>query len=270
MESRKLTSHIILILLGAITFFPFVFMIITAFKSVPQFYHNFWGISLPLHWENFFEAWRSMRRYILNSMLVSGVTLFGVLTLGSISAYVFARFDFKGRDVLYFAMLSLLMVPGVLTLVPSFMVVKQLGLLNSYWVLILPYISGGQVFATFLLRSFFETIPKDLFDAATIDGTSEPRILRHIVLPLSKPILGVVAIMNLLATWNEFMWPYVTLNDAGKFNLPIGLLTFGSQYGFEYGLRFAGYLIASAPLLLLFTFATKTFMKGMSSGAVKF
>ena len=270
MKTRNNLSYSILILLAILTFFPFAFMIITSLKSVPQFYHNFWGISTPIHWENYQEAWRAMRHYIFNSVLVSGTTLVGVLCLGSITAYVFTRFDFKGRTVLYYGMLSILMVPAVLTLVPSFMVAKQLGLLNTYWVLILPYTSGGQVFAIFLLRSFFETVPKDLFDAATIDGTSEPRVLWHIVLPLSKPILGVVAIMNLLGTWNEFMWPFVTLNDASKFNLPVGLLTFGNQYGFQYGLRFAGYIIAAIPLLLLFAFATKTFMKGMTSGAVKF
>ena len=245
-------------------------MLLTSLKSIPQFYHNFWGIAFPLHWENYAEAWVDIRPYIMNSIVVSGTAVVGVLTLGSITAYVFARFDFRGRTLLFYAIISLLMVPGVLTLIPAFMVVKQLNLLNTHWALILPYISGGQVFAIFFLRSFFEAIPRDLFDAATVDGSSEMKILWHIVLPLSRPILGVVAIMNLLWTWNEFMWPFVTLNDAAKFVLPVGLLTYASQYGSQYGTMFAGYAIAALPLLILFAFTTKTFMKGMTSGAVKF
>ncbi|MCI0512740.1 carbohydrate ABC transporter permease [candidate division KSB1 bacterium] len=266
----NLSGHLILGMLLLLTFYPFLFMLISATKSIPQFYQNFWGISYPLHWENYVEAWETISRHIGNSILVSGVTLIGVLTLGSITAYIFARFDFFGKQVLFYALLALLMVPGILTLIPAFMVVKQLHLLDRYWVLILPYLSGGQVFAIFLLRAFFESVPRDLFDAATIDGASEFRILRHVVIPLSRPILGTVAIMNLLGTWNEFIWPYVTLQSPEKFVLPLSLLSFASLYGVKYGTMFASYTLAALPLLLLFVFTTRTFIKGISSGAVKF
>lgn len=172
--------------------------------------------------------------------------------------------------MLFFAILSLLMVPGILTLIPAFMVVKKLGLLNTHWVLILPYISGGQVFAIFLLRSFFEGLPRDIFDAATVDGCPEYKIIWHLVLPLSRPILGTVAIVNLLATWNEFIWPYVTIQSPAKFVVPVGMLSYATQFGTKYGTMFAGYTIAALPLLILFMLTTRTFIKGLSSGAVKF
>jgi ABC-type glycerol-3-phosphate transport system permease component len=267
---KRLLVHSFLLVLLVLTFYPFAFMFLTSFKSVGQFYRNFWGISLPLNSGNYIEAWWGVKNYVLNSIVVSGLSLCGVLILGCLTSYVFVRFNFWGRTFLFYAILGLLMIPGVLTLVPLYMIVKKLGLLDTRWVLILPYISGGQVFAIFVLSSFFETIPKDLFDAATIDGAKEHRILWHLVIPLSKPILGVVAIMNLLWTWNEFMWPFVTLNDAAKFVIPVGLLTYFGQYGTNYGVMFAGYAIAAIPLLLLFAFATRTFMRGISSGALKF
>lgn len=270
MNMKRWLTHSVLIALLVLTFYPFIFMFLTSFKSVGQFYRNFWSVSLPLHWENYIDAWWGVKNYILNSIIVSGLSLSGVLVLGTLTSYVFVRFSFRGRTFLFYSVLCLLMIPGVLTLVPSYMIVKKLGLLNTHWVLILPYISGGQVFAIFILSSFFETIPKDLFDAATIDGAKEYKILWHLVVPLSKPILGVVAIMNLLWTWNEFMWPFVTLNDARTFVLPVGLLTYFGQYGANYGVMFAGYAIASIPLLLLFAFTARTFMRGISSGALKF
>lgn len=269
-QKHNLFNHLALIGFVVLTFFPFIFMLLTSTKSVPQFYQNFWKISFPLHFENYAEAWGGISRYVFNSILVSSLSLLGVLTLGSTTAYIFARFDFFGKTVLFFAILALLMVPGILTLIPAFMVVKQLGLLNSYWVLILPYISGGQVFAIFLLRSFFESIPRDIFDAATVDGCPEYKIIWHLVLPLSRPIIGTVAIVNLLGTWNDFIWPYVTLQSPEKFVVPVGMLSYAGQFGAKYGTMFAGYTIAALPLLILFMLTTRTFIKGLSSGAVKF
>lgn len=266
----QMPAHVVLLAAVAFTFLPFGVMILTSLKSNPQFYRDFWGLASPIVWANYVDAWQTVRPYLLNSILVSGTSVAGVLVLSSITAYVFARFTFPGRNALFLALIAVLMVPSVLTLVPAFMVVRQLGLLNSHLALILPYVSGGQVFAIFLLRSCFEAIPRDLFDAATVDGSSELHIFWHVVLPLSRPMLSVVAIMNLLWTWNEFMWPFVTLNDARKFVLPVGLLAYNtSLYGCQYPALFAGYIIASLPLLMLFALTTKAFIRGMTSGALK-
>ncbi len=269
-HTAQFSIHLVLLAAAVLTFLPFVVMVVTSLKSIPQLYRNFWGLSSPLHWQNYAQAWQNVRPYLVNSVLVSGASVAGVLFLACLTAYVFARFAFPGKRTLFLALLAVLMVPGVLTLVPAFMVVRQLGLLNSHWALIFPYVSGGQVFAILLLRTCFEAIPRDLFDAATVDGSSELRIFWHVVLPQSRPMLGVVAIMNLLWTWNEFMWPFVTLNDARKFVLPVGLLAYNtSLYGSQYPELFAGYMIASVPLLALFALTTKAFIRGMTSGALK-
>ncbi len=263
--------HIILIILGILTFYPFAFTIITSFKDNFQFIHNFWGITLPLHFSNYTDAWSRISRYILNSGIVTTISAFGVLAVASISAFVFARFNFPGREFLFLCILSLLMIPGILTLVPAFLLVKRLGLLNTYWVLILPYISGGQVFAIFILRSFIASLPEELFEAARVDGATTLKSFFNIAIPLSKPILVTVAIMNVLGTWNDYVWPLVTIPDGRMWTITVGIVSFSSQYGGleMWGPMFAGYVIASIPLIVLFFFTMRYFIAGLTSGALK-
>lgn len=275
--------HAMLLFLAALTFYPFFFLVMTSFKDNPQFFHHFWRITWPLHGENYAAAWQAISGYIFNSVIVSVLSGLGVLTVASLSAYVFARHRFPGATVLFYAILSLMMIPGVLSLISSFMWMKQFplaggnnlwgqggtGLLNSRWALILPYISGGQVFAIFILRSFIASLPEELFEAARLDGASEGIIFARLVLPLSKPILGTVAIMNLLATWNDYVWPLIVLSDDRRKTLTIGLAFFQGAYATTYGPLMAGYVIASLPLLLLFLFTMRYFMEGLTSGALK-
>jgi len=268
---HDLPIHIILIILGIFTFYPFVFTIITSFKDNFQFVHNFWGITWPLHFSNYRDAWSRISRYILNSGIVTTSSVFGVLTIASISAFVFARFNFPGRDFLFLCILSLLMIPGILTLVPAFLLVKRLGLLNTYWALILPYISGGQVFAIFILRSFIASLPEELFESARVDGATTLQSFFNIAIPLSKPILVTVAIMNVLSTWNDYVWPLVTIPDGKMWTITVGIVSFSSQYGGleMWGPMFAGYVIASIPLIILFFFTMRYFIAGLTSGALK-
>lgn len=215
-------------------------------------------------------AWQTIRPYVLNSLVVSLTTAGGVLLLGSLTAYVLSRQRFFGSKVLYYYIIGTMMFPGVLTLVPSFMLVKQLGLLNTYWAMILPYIAGGQVFAIFIFKSFFDGLPEELFESARLDGAGHFQLYRHIVLPLSKPILSVVAVMSILGTWNEFLWPFIT-NTEGKYHvIASGLYVLAtSPYASNFSTLFAAYVLSSVPLLLLFVYATKPFIQGVTSGAFK-
>lgn len=263
--------HFILIILGILTFYPFVFTIITSFKSSSQFTHNFWGLMLPLNPVNYKDAWIRVSPYIFNSLVVTLVTVTGVLFISSISGFVFARYRFPGREFLFLIILALLMIPGILTLVPAFILVKNLGLLGTRWALIVPYIAGGQVFAIFILRSFMASLPNELFEAAKVDGAKTLQMYYHIALPMSMPILVTIAIMNILSTWNDYVWPLVTLPKSKLWTITIGIVSFGSQYlGLEnYGPMFAGYVIASLPLIILFFFTMRYFIQGLSSGALK-
>lgn len=252
-----------------LTFYPFMFMIFSSLKDYAQFFHSFWWPAFPLHLENYKDAFKIVYKYIVNSVMVSATSALGVVVLASISAYVFARFNFPGREPLFYAVISLLMIPGLLTLIPRFLLARFLGLVDSLAGLILFYIAGGQVFGIFILRSFFSSLPEELFEAARLDGAGELHSYALIAVPLSKSILGTVAIMNVLSTWNEYIWPLVIISSDRLKTIPLGLIAFQTMYRTEYGPLFAGYVIASLPLLVLFFFTMRTFVAGLTSGALK-
>jgi ABC-type glycerol-3-phosphate transport system permease component len=159
---------------------------------------------------------------------------------------------------------------GVLTLVPSFLWVKKLHLINSYWVLILPYVAGGQIMAIFLFKGFFDGLPSELFESARLDGAGHLRLYWHIVLPLSKQIIAVVAIINTLGSWNNFLWPFITNSDENYHVIASGLFVMShTSVASNASTMYAAYVIASVPLLILFIYATRPFMAGVTSGAFK-
>lgn len=262
-------KHLLLIIISSFLFFPFVVTIIISFKDMNQFSVEPFWITTPLHWENYREAGSVVMPYIWNSVVVCGVACFGTVLIGSLTAYVFASFQFPGKEFLYYLILVLLMVPGILTLVPTFVVVRDLNLLDTRWALILPWIAGGQVFAIFILRTFYAAMPKDLFEAARLDGAGELSIFARIAVPLSKSILGVVAIFNILGTWNDFLWPLVTISNQDAYPLVLGLYRFQSQYYTVWGPLMAGYVIGTIPLVILFMFTSRLFVQGLAAGGIK-
>lgn len=268
---HDLRFHVFLVVLGAITFYPLIFTLFTSFKDNTQFYSTFWGPALPLHWSNYSDAWSQLADSIINTIVVGLVSSAGVVLLASLAAYVFARHRFPGSEPIFYAIIALLMIPGVLTLIPLFLLVKDLGLLNTYWVLILPYIAGGQAFAIFVLRSFIASQPEAIFESARIDGANELQIYARIALPIAKPILGTLAILSLLSSWNDYIWPSVTLRNPELWTISLKLVSFSSQWDAlqQYGPMFAGYVIASIPLLILFMFTMRLFIEGLASGAIK-
>jgi len=262
-------KHLLLIIISFFLFFPFLVTLIISVKSIPQFSVSPFLPTTPFHWENYQEAGKIVVPYIGNSIVVSGLTCFGVVVIGSLTAYTFAIFEFPGKEFLYYGILVLLMIPGILTLVPSFVVVRNLHLLDTRWAMILPWIAGGQVFAIFILRTFYEAMPKDLFEAARIDGAGELSIYLRIAVPLSQSILGVVAIFNILGTWNDFLWPLITISNDDIYPLVLGLYRFQASYYTVWGPLMAGYVIGTIPLVILFAFTSKLFVEGLAQGGIK-
>jgi ABC-type glycerol-3-phosphate transport system permease component len=282
---QDLAIHTILWVILGMTLLPFVFLINNSFRTNTEMNHSFFGLPQAAvdwatgktgeaPWKKMFEpygyAWEVLRPYVLNTLFVSAVTALGVVVFGSVTAYVFSRYRFPGHRWLFLVILSFMMIPGVLTLVPSFLWVKQLGLLNTYWVLILPYIAGGQIFAIFVFKGFFDGLPSELFESARMDGAGHFRQYWHLVLPLSKQIVAVVLIVNVLGTWNNFLWPFITNTDAKYHVISSGLFTMsGSAVASNYASMYAAYILSSIPMLILFLYATKPFMSGVTSGAFK-
>ncbi len=263
-------KHSILMILAFLTIYPFFYMLITSLKNNAQIRTKFWHIlPEPIMWSNYSIAWKHISPCLLNTAFISLVTVIGVVFLSSLSAFVFAHYKFKLKEFLYYMILALMMIPGVLTLIPQVILVRNLHIFNTHWGVILPYIAGRQIMAIFILRSFFETIPMDYFDAARIDGASEFGIFMRIALPLSKPILGTVAVMNILATWNDYVWPLIVISDERLRTVTIGLQYFRMGFRIEEGQTMAGNVIAALPMMILFLFTSRLFIKGITTGGLK-
>jgi len=248
---------------------PLIMAIIISFKSPSQFTRVPFLPTWPMRWENYEFAVQIISQFLLNSIITSGATVIGVLLLSSLAAYSFAQIRFPGRTFVFYAVLALMMVPASLTLVPSFVLVRDLRLINTHWSLILPWIAGGQLIGILILRAFFESLPGEMFDACRIDGAIDWQIYWHVALPLTRSMLGVVAVLNILGTWNNLIWPTLTLPERKMWPLTPGLYSYMEQYYTSYGRVMAGLLLGSIPLVILFVFTSRLFVEGLTSGAIK-
>ncbi len=267
--NRDMPFQLVLLAFGVVTFFPLVLVVITSFKSNTQFYHNFWLPELPLHLGNYTSAFRIIWRFIVNSVIYSGSTICLIAAIASVAGYVFARFRFPFKTVLFLGFITLIMVPGVLTLAPRFVLVRDLGMVNTPFALISVWVSGGLVLSTWLMRSYFESLPQELFDAAYVDGAAEWQVFIYVSAPLARPMIATVAMTTLISTWNDLIWPLVTITDKSQMPLALGLMQFSSDFETDWGTLFAGYVISSIPLLCVFAVAMRQFISGLTSGSIK-
>lgn len=263
--------HAGLLILVVLSLYPMFFTLITSVKDIYQFYHSYFGLTYPFHWGNYAEAWQAIGSYITNSLVVAASAVLITVAFATLSAYAFARFDFFAKELLFMALLALIMIPDIITLVPTFLVLRTFGFLDSLAALVAVYVSGGQVVSIFILRQFFASIPDELIDAARIDGASETQVLWRVVLPLSKSILVTVALMNALTVWNDYIWPLVTLSDTRLWTVTLGLVGFYERFAgmAAWGPLFAGYVIASIPLILMISASMRSFVADLTSGALK-
>ncbi|MCL4425500.1 MAG: carbohydrate ABC transporter permease [Firmicutes bacterium] len=221
--------------------------------------------------ENFVTAWTSnnFARYTINSMLVAVSSVVVTVTVSALTAYGFARFKFPAKELIFRVLLFSMMVPGMVTLIPTFLVMRDLHLLDTRLGLVVLYSSTSIAFNTFLLRSFFEGLPRELEEAILVDGGSRWTILRHVIIPLSTPALATVAIFSFMGAWDEFFWALTLIQDEGKRTLPIAIRLFQGMHATNYSLVFAASLIALVPGLLFFAFFQRYFIQGLTSGATK-
>lgn len=259
----------ILFLLLIATFFPFYMMVITSLKHKAQVETNFWGISFPFRFDNYVTAFEHIWPYITNSIIVTAGIVLGVIICAALAGYSFARFDYPGKNILFTLILALLMVPGFLILVPQFLLVQDLGMLNSYQGQMFPPMAVTSSIATLLFRTFFEGIPKSLFESAEMEGAGEFRILIKIVIPLSMPIIATVGIIAGMTGWNNYIWPLVSVSDDSFKPVIIILNDLMGSLQQGDGVQLAGFVIASLPLVIPFLFAARFFTEGLTSGSVK-
>lgn len=246
---------------------PFIWMILTSLKPSNEVFTTI--LPSQYRFSNYELAWTSvpMGRYIFNSLFMALTHAVSHMILGSIAAFAFAKMRWRGKNIAFVIFLSAMMIPSEVTLIPNFITITKLGWVDTYKALIAPTFSS--IFAIFLLRQFFMTIPRDLDDAAVIDGCSKLRYLFQIVMPLSRPALLTVGLFSFLASWNELLWPLVVTNSENMRVVQVGIAAFQSKFGIDYSLVMAGTTIVTLPIVILFFFVQRQFIEGISMSGLK-
>jgi len=263
----RFTKHFFILATLALAFLPLYLMAIVSVKDNQQFYVNPAGLTQPYHWENLRAAWDAVSPSLANSLFISVSSTLLTLWFGLWAAYFFARARTPITTFLWNAVLILMMMPTIANLVPLFRLLVDLDLINTLSALIVVGASAGQVFAIFVLRNYITDIPQELFDASEIDGAGHFQQVRTIVLPQVAPILGTVGVMHFISQWNEFILPLIIMRDHARLPVMVQLLRMAGEYIKLWGPLMAGYALASLPIIVLFIFTMKLFMRGLAEGA---
>lgn len=272
---QKKISYIVtrglLIILLITTFFPFIMMINMAFKPTVLTNTDFLALPKNLYLDNFTKAFDFVKKPILNSLYICGISLVGILINATLSGYAFAKMNFRGKKVLYAMLVTVMMVPATITIVPQYLIVDKMGLVNSYWALILPYIGSQQVFGVILARTNYEQIPQELFDAARVDGANELKTMMKIGIPLLKPTLVTIGIQVVVAMYNDYIWPTVALTGGDDMKT-FCQIVYNNAQGYvriDIGLLTAAFILGTIPLMIITCSCLKYYLEGMVAGAVK-
>jgi len=270
---HDLVVYALLIVLSVLFLFPFFWMISSALK--PQWQIFVWPpqwIPDPIMWQNFAEALGNpllpFHLFLRNTMIIEVAVLVGRLISCTLVAYGFARLEAPGKDVLFAILLASLMLPGSVTMIPKFILFNKLGWVNTFLPLTVPSYFG-EAYAIFLMRQFFLSLPRELEEAARMDGASTLQVILQVIVPLSVPVLTVIAILTFKDNWNDFMGPLIYLNDARLYTLAVGLAFFNGQYDVQMNLLMAASVVVMMPLIILFFVAQRAFVEGITLTGLK-
>lgn len=270
LKASKFLLFVIMCIVALFMVIPFVWSFSTSLKAVGEVfdYPPKW-IPESLHWNNYSQVLKvaPFSRYMINSIIVSGIITILTLLTGSLAAYAFARLEFWGRDLLFMIYLGTMMIPGQVTMIPNFILIKLLGWTDTYTGLILP--SVFTALGVFLLRQFFMTIPKEYEEAAKIDGASRFYIYLYIILPLAIPALSTLAVFTFVFQWNNLMWPLVVINKEAMKTLTLGLASFQGMHSTNWSLLMAAATIGIIPSFIIFILGQKYLIKGVTLSGLK-
>ncbi len=263
--------QVILILNTVVMLAPILIMLFAAFKTNAQIFQSPFGIPDFSNVTNITKIWSQTNflRYLLNSVIVTGASIVVILTLGTMAAYAVGRYKFRGSSFVLMFFLAGLTLPLKLAIIPLFILMRDLGILNTQLSLIVIYVAMGLPTTVFIMTGFIATLPNELEDAARMDGASEPRIMWSIMLPLVRPAMVIAGIQNVVPIWNDFFFPLIFIQKDSLKTLPQGLTTFMGEYTTDWGVLFAGLLLSSAPVIIVYIILSRQFINGMTAGAVK-
>ena len=255
---------------SVIIIYPIIWLGLSGLKSNADFFLNTWSLPEEWLWGNYQAAWDAgIGQFFINSVFITVVSVVSVLLLGSMAAFGLSRFQFKGQNIFLVLILSGLMLSPQVSLIPLYKLLQAVGLYNTYWALILPYVAFQLPFAIFLMRSYFLSIPKELEESAIIDGCNIWQVYWHIIVPMGKPIIASCALLTAMNVWNEFMFALVFVEDSALRTIPVGLMNLRSQLNTNFGIQLAGLAISALPMIIAYIFFQKQFVRGLSAGSVK-
>lgn len=263
--------YLVVFTMATISLYPILLMILSSFKKSVDIYKD--PLGLPSSFS--LDTYRTLlskipfTTYFMNSLFVSIVSVVLIVVVCSLASFYIARFKFSWNHALFFIFLLGMMIPIKLGIVPLFILMRDLGLINSLWSLILMNTATGIPLSILILTGFFKTMPSELEEAARMDGAGNLRVLWYVVLPLMRPALGTVVIINFIAAWNDFFFPLIFITEKMKRTIPVGMMSLFGEHSADWGSLFAGLTLASLPMILLFFIASKQFMEGLTAGAIK-
>lgn len=266
----NLLLHIFLLTVAVCCLFPLLWMIGSSLKTQSTIFSDLSLFPKVMHWENYALAWKEggFGRYFINSIFYTTSVVIGIIIVASLAAYAFSRFSFPGRNVIFYGFMAAMMIPIPGSFVPLYVLMNKLRLLNNPIGYILCMINVGLSTSIFLLKTFFDKMPKELEDAARIDGCSKLGIWWNVALPLAKPVLAVVVVFNALNVWNDYLLALLILDSPHLRPLQVGLMRFQGEYITQYHLLMAGLTIAAIPIIIVYIFMQKYIVKGVTQGAI--
>ena len=266
-------GQVALVIWTIIVVVPILWTFLASFKNTTEIFSSPWTLPAHLRWENWGRAWTKAHigQYFLNSVLVVGCSVFGTMLLGSMAAYVLARYKFWGNRIIYYLFVSGLAFPVFLALVPLFFVVRNLGLLDTYQGLILVYIAYSLPFTVFFLTAFFKTLPSSVAEAAMMDGASHTRLFFQIMMPMARPGLVSVAIFNVIGSWAQYLLPVVLMTSDSKKVLTQGIaqININAGYAADWSGLFAAISLSILPMIVVYAIFQRQIQSGLTAGAVK-
>lgn len=267
---KKTLHHIGLSLVALICLIPFLWMLSASFMAAGetgQFPPRFWPENFTTeHYRTLVDR-LNLSRYFLNSVLISGAATLISLLVNSMAGYAFAKLKFRGKDGLFKVLMAALVIPGQVTMLPVFLMLKEMGFINTYWAILIPGMAS--IFGIFLIRQYALSIPDSLIEAARMDGATDFQVYWKVILPLCKPILITLAIFTFMGTWNDFLWPLIVLNDQEMYTLPIALANLMGEHVQDTELMMAGSVMTVLPVIILFIVLQKYYIQGIMMGGVK-
>jgi multiple sugar transport system permease protein len=265
---RRAVLHLCLIATAFVVLLPYLWMVTTSLKPIKLTFQAPYLIPHHFVWHNYVDAWNAapFDRFYINSAIMAIAISVGQVITRAMAAYAFDRLDFPFKNTLFFVFIATLMIPLPLLVIPSYVIIERFGWLNTFWALIVPRLWTG--FGVLLMRQYFRTLPRELDEAAMIDGSTRFGVLFRVLLPLSRPAVATLGLFAFLFAWNDFLWPLIMMNDPDKFTIQLGLANFAGKYGTQWVSLMAGTVTATLPVLVLFLLVQRWIIRGLTMGAI--